>query len=65
MARLGCRRNLRKAGRAVVDPAIQHAKRAGAMPEDDAAGSEGPDGADAPLARDNHSYKILRTDKPT
>ena len=49
----------------MVDPAIQHAKRAGAMPEDDAAGSEGPDGADAPLARDNHSYKILRTDKPT
>ena len=54
------RADMIEASWAVVDPAIQHAKQADDVPEQYAAGSAGPDGADALLARDNHKWKSLQ-----
>jgi glucose-6-phosphate 1-dehydrogenase len=53
------RADMIEASWAVVDPAIQHAKLASDVPEMYAAGSSGPAGADALLARDGHSWKEL------
>ena len=54
------RADMIEASWAVVDPAIQHAKQADDVPQDYAAGSQGPACADALLTRDNHRWKIFQ-----
>jgi glucose-6-phosphate 1-dehydrogenase len=45
---------------AAVDPAIEHAKQSGDVPEFYDAGSAGPAGADALLAREGHAWSGLQ-----
>ena len=54
------RADMIEASWAVVDPAIQHAKGADDVPEEYAAGSAGPAGADKLLARSGHAWHALR-----
>ena len=54
------RADMIEASWAVVDPAIQHAKGADDVPEEYAAGSAGPEGADQLLARAGHAWHMLR-----
>ncbi len=55
------RADMIEASWAVVDPAIQHAKGADDVPEEYAAGSAGPGGADKLLAREGHAWHALRS----
>ena len=57
------RADMIEASWAVVDPALQHAKGADDVPEEYAAGSAGPDGADKLLARAGHQWHALRREE--
>jgi glucose-6-phosphate 1-dehydrogenase len=53
------RADMIEASWAAVDPAIQHAKQTRDVPEFYGAGSAGPAGADALLAREGHAWSVL------
>jgi len=54
------RADMIEASWAAVDPAIEHAKQSGDVPEFYEAGSAGPAGADALLAREGHAWSGLQ-----
>ncbi len=53
------RADMIEASWAAVDPVIQHAKTSGDAPEPYAAGTAGPAGSDALLAKEGHAWTVL------